>query len=118
MKLTIEQIARAFSSHKFESTYPYLLDNIQWNLVGDKMLAGKENIINTYNESAQYLTNVITRFDKFKVVAGDNCVVIDSLAEYVNEEQKSSTVSSCDIYKFIEGKLSAITSYCIELNKD
>ncbi len=119
MSLTIKKIAEEFSRHNFENTYPYLLDNIQWNLIGEKQLEGKETIINTCEQSAKYLTGVTTKFIKFKTVLSDKCVVIDSLAEYIDKENNKSTIiSSCDIYEFKDDKLSEITSYCIELNKE
>jgi hypothetical protein len=45
-------------------------------------------------------------------VAAENCVVIDSRAEYVDAEGESSQVASCDIYDFIDGSLAAITIPC------
>jgi hypothetical protein len=61
---------------------------------------------------------VTTTFSKFKVVATDDCVVIDSRAEYIDGEDDSSHVASCDIYDFIDGNLTAITSYTLEAGSD
>jgi hypothetical protein len=115
MELTIQQIAEAFSSHNSAATFPYLSEIITWNMVGNKMIEGKQNVIDTCHQSAEYLATVVTKFTKFKVVASDNCVVIDSVADYMDEQQEVSTVSSCDIYAFKNGLISEITSYCIEL---
>jgi hypothetical protein len=38
MSLDIHQIAEAFSSHRFVVTYPYMADEIKWNIVGREEL--------------------------------------------------------------------------------
>jgi hypothetical protein len=116
--LTIKQIAEAFSRHAFESTYPYLSDTIQWHLIGDKVLKGKQDIMATCAQSTEYLASVTTQFSKFKVVVEENCVVIDSEAAYIDEKQEKTVVASCDIYEFMGGQISNINSYCIEIKND
>ena len=115
MELTNEQIAEAFSRHDFEVTYPYLTDDLRWNLVGERLVEGKEEVIAVCRESAAYLTGVTTDFVKFRTVVTDDCVVVDSVAEYTDKEDKTSHVASCDIYDFTNGKVSEITSYTVEV---
>jgi limonene-1,2-epoxide hydrolase len=115
MNLTIKEIAEAFSTHKFKIAYPYFLDNIHWNLVGSNPVKGKEAVISNCDQSAKYMASIVTKFMRFKVIAAVDCVVIDSLAEYKDQEQNISLISSCNIYEFLDGKLSVITSYCVEL---
>ena len=117
MSLTNKQIAEAFSRHEFELTYLHLSDNVRWDNVGGEPILGKVNVINTCEQSAKYLTTVTTTFSKFKIIVAENCVVIDSVADYTDAESNVSTVASCDIYQFAEGKVSEITSYTVELNK-
>ena len=115
MEVTNEQIAEAFSHHDFEATYPYLTDDVRWNIVGERLVEGKEKIIAVCRESAAYLTGVTTDFVKFRTVVTDDCVVIDSVAEYTDNEEKTSRVASCDIYNFTNSKVSEITSYTVEV---
>jgi hypothetical protein len=116
MELTGEQIAEAFSRHDFEASYPYLADDIRWNIVGERLVEGKENVISVCRESAEYLTGVTTDFRRFRKVITDDCVVIDSVAEYTGkEEAERSLVASCDIYDFTNGNVSEITSYTVDL---
>ena len=49
-------------------------------------------------------------------MVAENCVVIDSRAEYVDADGESSQVASCDIYDFIDGSLAAITTCALELD--
>jgi hypothetical protein len=117
MKKTIKQMSEDFSRHHFEQTYPFILETVEWHLIGDKVLVGKNHIMEACNQSAQYLKGVRTHFKKFKTIKSNNCVVIDSLADYVDENDAVTTVASCDIYEFIGEQLAKITSYCIEISK-
>ena len=115
MNLSIEQVAEAFSRHRFELTYVYMLDTVQWNLIGGERLEGKEAVISTCDQSATHLAGVTTKFNRFRTVIGKDCVVIESEAEYTDEKQGVSTVASCDLYDFVDGKLARITSYTVEI---
>jgi hypothetical protein len=68
MELTNEQIAEAFSRHDFEASYPYLADDVRWNIVGERLVESKENVISVCRESAAYLTGVTTDFGKFRSI--------------------------------------------------
>ena len=116
MSLTITQIAEAFSRHEFEKTYPYLLDTIEWNLVGNQQTNGHENVIKSCQQSADYLASVTTTFSQFTVIVDGTHAVIDSLAEYVDDQQNKTCIASCDIYEFIGGKLAKITSYSVDVS--
>ena len=115
MTLSIAQIAEAFSRHHFERTYEYFSDTIRWNLVGGEQLAGQAAVTQACASSAEYLAGVATTFTKFRIVVGEGCVVIDSEATYAEAGQGSSTVASCDLYDFVDGKLVGITSYTVPL---
>ena len=39
MSLNIDQIPEAFCSYRFVVTYPYMADEIKWNIVGEEELA-------------------------------------------------------------------------------
>jgi SnoaL-like domain len=115
MSLTIDQIAEAFSSHRFAETYPYLSDSIKWNNVGGKEYTGRDVVIDQCKQSASYLATVSTTFTKFKVTQAQACIVVESSAQYKDDEDQPSTVASCDVYQFADGLLVEIASYNIEL---
>lgn len=118
MSSTIEEVAEAFSSHRFAEAYPVLASHVRWNLVGGSPLDGRDAVIEACEASAGFLSQMTTEFRRFKVVVGSDAVAIDSLAEYVDADGKTSVVSSCDIYEFENGVLSAITSYTVEVGTD
>ncbi|TDH28604.1 nuclear transport factor 2 family protein [Segetibacter sp. 3557_3] len=117
MHLSPVHLANHFSKHEFQLVYPHLSEHVQWTLVGEKLLTGKRAVIDGCEQSLQYLAGVTTTFTRFKVIAEGNDVVIDSIAEYLDKNNQVSTIASCDIYHFEEGRLTEITSYCFELNK-
>ena len=41
MSLTVTDIGAAFSHHHFQNTYEYMLDDIEWMLVGERHIRGK-----------------------------------------------------------------------------
>ena len=115
MSLPIERIAEAFSRHDFAAAYPYLAEDVEWELVGDRRVMGRDPVITTCTESAAYLATVTTSFERFRVLSGPDFVVIDSLADYVEVDGGSSRVASCDLYTFADGVVREITSYTVEL---
>jgi ketosteroid isomerase-like protein len=115
MDTKIAEIASNFSRHRFDETYRFMLEDIEWTQIGGPHARGKDAVVSVCEESARYLTQVTTTFLHFRVIQADDCVVIDSRAEYIDNQDGSSNVASCDIYDFTGGKLAAITSYAVEL---
>lgn len=117
MTLSHAQIAEAFSRHEFARTYPYFAESIRWKVIGGEQFSGQEAVIQTCEQSAEFLAKVTTTFAKFRIVVGADCVVIDSEATYAAAGEEASKVASCDLYDFADGKLVGITSYTISLDE-
>ena len=117
MDPTPEEIATAFSTHLFAETYPYLLDDVRWNLVGDQQVTGREAVMRICESTAEGLSDVTTRFVTLRTVVGEDGVVVASEAEYVGESGETSTVASCDLFDFSNGRVARITSYTVELSR-
>lgn len=110
------EIAQAFSQHRFEETVPHLSDDVRWNLVGGEQIRGKDAVLAECRNSAAYLSGVLTHFRRFRAVAGESRVVVESETEYLDKSDDSlSVVASCDIYAFKGERLCGITSYTVEL---
>lgn len=112
------QISEEFSKGNFEFAYNYLAQDIQWNIVGDKLLTGKDQVVEFCNKTAEYFREVTTEFSTSNIIADANLVAISGIAVFINKENKRTEVSSCDVYLFEDGKLKEITSYCIVTSKD
>lgn len=112
---TIQQVAEAFSSHRFREVYDYLHPQVRWTLVGAARLAGRDQVIHACEESLTQLARSTTQFVRFKTVAGPDAVAVDTIARYVDAKWQTSFVSSCDVFEFVHGALTSITSYMVEI---
>ena len=115
--MTNQEIAEAFSTGKFQLTFSYLADNIEWNIVGENLLQGKENVMLYCNQTAKYFTEVTTEFKMDNLIVGGDCVAIDGTAVFTKKDGGQNYISSCDVYRFESGKLKQINSYCISTTK-
>jgi hypothetical protein len=117
MSLDIDQIAEAFCSHRFVETYPYMADEIKWNIIGREELAGREAVIDRCAKSAKFLETVSTTFLKLKIIRAETCVVVEGAAQFQDQENQISSVASCDVFRFSDERLDEITSYVVDLDK-
>lgn len=108
------EIAEAFSHHEFARTYDHLADDVRWLNIGGSEHAGKAAVVAACDASAAYLAGVRTTFKTTRTIVGDDTVVVETTAEYL-EGDEASTVSSCDLYDVIDGKITTITSYAVEV---
>jgi ketosteroid isomerase-like protein len=118
VQMTMEQVAGAFSSHRFEEALPQIHDDVAWDLVGGEVLAGKPAVVDVCSSLARDLQDVQTTFDQFRMVSGPASVVVDSVARYLSADGSLSRVASCDIYDFMDGRVVRIRSYNVELAPD
>ena len=116
MSLDHYQIAEAFCSHRFAETYPYMADEIKWNMIGKEELMGREAVINRCTEGAKFLETVSTTLTKLKIYRADTCVIVEGAAQFKDQENQTSSVASCDIFQFSGERLVEIASYVIDLN--
>jgi SnoaL-like domain len=112
-----EQIARAFSGHRFTETYANLAADIRWVLVGGPTIEGRQDVIAACAASAAEFSQGSTEFTRFLSVAGANAVAVDTVGRY-ESDNGTSVVSSCDIYEFDGEMITTITSYAVELPAD
>ena len=61
------------------------------------------------------LENTRTEFRRFRTVVGRESVVVDAIGVYHDPAGSDSTVASCDIFDFVDGRITAMTSYTVEL---
>ena len=116
MDPTSAEIAESFSRHDFARAYAHLSEDVRWEVIGDRRIEGRDDVIAACEASATYLDGVTTRFLSFRTMVGPDFVVTDSRAEYVDADGGTSVVASCDIYRFTDdGLLTELTSYTVEL---
>jgi ketosteroid isomerase-like protein len=111
MKTTNTELSQQFSEGKFASCYDYLSNTIQWKIVGNKTLEGKEDVIKFCENMLKESEN--TTFKNFNMVVENNSIVVEGNCKFMNEDNTEGEVNYCDVYKFKDDKISKITSYCI-----
>lgn len=114
MDPALSEIAEAFSHHQFAQTYVALADDVRWSNIGGDELIGKPAVVAACDASAEYLGSLHTTFTSSRTVVGTDTVVVETTADYL-ENDVTSTVSSCDLYDIVDAKISSITSYAVEL---
>ncbi|MET0932366.1 MAG: nuclear transport factor 2 family protein [Mycetocola sp.] len=112
-----EDLARAFSGHRFEETFDYVADDVVWNLVGDGQLVGRSAVIDACLGTAAETRDVTITWLRFVSTGNGDVVAVDAIGRY-EEKQGVTAVSSCDIYEFDAGRIRAITSYTVEVDPD
>ena len=116
MNLDMDQIAKAFCSHRFSETYPYMADEIKWNIVGQEELVGREAVLAQCKKGLKFLETVSSTITKLVTISAETCVVVEGGAQFQDKDNQTSSVASCDVLQFSEGQLVKITSYVIDLN--
>lgn len=114
---TAEALARAFSGHRFAETFNHLAGDVRWTQVGRSVVEGREAVIQVCEDTMRDLAEVSTTWLRFVSTAGPTVVAVDAVGRYDGPDGVS-TVSSCDVYEFADGRISAIGSYAVEVNPD
>src|SRR5688500_2187470 len=113
--MTKTQIAEAFSNGRFDLTYPFLADDIEWNIVEENKFSGKQAVIENCDRTASYFKSVTTNFETHNIIADEKKIVINGTAEFLRDNKRVSFVSACDVYEFNDkDELEKISSYCIQ----
>jgi hypothetical protein len=115
---SFRDIAEAFSHGDFKSCYPYLSEQITWDVVGDEFLIGKKAVMEQCEGIAEYFKTIHTRFLTDDVIVSENKVVIRGKGEFLRDGKRLNLILACDVYEFNDqGKVELISSYCIPEKK-
>lgn len=112
---TNQQIAEAFSAHRFAEVAEHLADDVRWISVGGSVLEGRDAVTRACQDTLTELAGVDVEFTRFVSVADAATAAVDAIGRYVDQGGNLSVVSSADIYEFRHGKLATVTSYAVEL---
>lgn len=116
--MNTQQIARAFSGHRFPEVYDRLAADIRWVLPGQAAIEGKDAVVAACDSSLADMAQLAsTEFTRFVCVADDRVAAVDAIGRYTSPDGGVSLVSSADIYEFDgAGLVTTITSYAVELD--
>jgi ketosteroid isomerase-like protein len=112
---TPRETAEAFSGHRFRDAYDALAADVRWTSVGQGVVSGRQVVVEACEAALAELAGTTVEFSRFLVVAADDAAAVDVVGRYVDPEGTAVVVSSCDVYEFRDGLVTAITSYAVEL---
>lgn len=116
--MTYTEIALAFSNGAFAKIYPYLHEDIEWQVIGEAVYSGKTAVIGQCEQTAAYFQSVTTIFTTEATLTQERNVAVSGTAEFLRNQQRLAFVEACDLYQFDEeGFLYKIKSYCITAKK-
>jgi ketosteroid isomerase-like protein len=116
--MNAQEIAEAFSGHRFAETYDHLAPDVEWVLPGQERIEGREAVVAACTSAAAEMAQLAgTEFSRFVSVADGQVAAVDAVGHYVSRDGGVSVVSSADIYEFDgAGRVTTITSYAVELD--
>ena len=115
--MTNDELARAFSGHRFDETFDRLAEHVEWNLVGEARLTGRDAVIAACQVTTAANADVTTTWLRFVSTGDGDVVAVDAIGRYAGPDDVTA-VSSCDIYEFTDGTIRTITSYATEVDPD
>jgi ketosteroid isomerase-like protein len=115
--MTNDELARAFSGHRFDETFDRLSQDVVWNLVGEARLEGRDAVIAACQGTTAENADVTTTWLRFVSTGDGDVVAVDAIGRYTGSASVTA-VSSCDIYEFTDGHVHTITSYATEVNPE
>jgi ketosteroid isomerase-like protein len=108
-------VAEDFSGHRFADTYQHLARDVTWTAYGDSHTVGRDAVVAACEASAQELGRLTTEFLTFRTVADGDTVAIETVGRYLEPDGQASYVASCDLYDFVDGLVTRIVSYAVEI---
>jgi predicted SnoaL-like aldol condensation-catalyzing enzyme len=112
MKTTNKKTSEEFSSGNFESTYPHLAEDIQWNILGSTTLKGKKAVIDHCTKMRGEMAGATMK--NLNHISDGDIIVVQGHCDYKNPDNTNGRVEYCDVYRFKNDTVQEITSYCIE----
>lgn len=108
-------VAKNISLGNFRAAYDYFTGNIVWNIIGEKLLSGIDDVKKHCETTAAYFESVETDFVIEKIIEDEHHVVITGNARFVRDDNTVAVISSCDVYEFnAMDRVMEIMSYCIK----
>ena len=112
--LSRQVIAQAFSTGKFEITFPYLSESVRWKIIGESQKNGKPEMVSSCQQTFEYFNLVKTSFITKDVISNNNKVVFIGSGEIIKKVERIHLISACDVYESNdENFVESISSYGI-----
>ena len=108
-------VGRAFSEHRFDDALDHLASDVRWTIVGYPVIEGDDAVRRTCRNTVENLESTSLEFDRCVATVGSDAVAVDTVVLYVRPAGVT-VVAGCAIYEFDLEKITAITSYAVEVD--
>ena len=107
----IEIITKAFNDDDDETILKYMADDVEWHMLGDDVISGKENISLFFSKNPEI--KVITCTQDHFLIDGDQASVSGEV-QCQNQDGKVFDMYYCDIYELLDGKVKKMITYGVK----
>ncbi len=107
----IQAIAETFSRGEFKNVYNNFSDDIEWHIIGDRNVCGREHTIAFCDKMLDEIAG--SALINTRTIVQEDAVAIEGYCAFTNADGKLGRVEYCDVYIFSQGMIRKITSYCI-----
>ena len=107
-KQLLKDISEQFSKGNMAFVKPYLADDMEWNILGNGTVTGRDKVLEA-NEMAQ-----LERFPQItirNIVGEGDLVVVESTGEAQTKSGKPYNQAYCEVFRFSDEKLQEVTTY-------
>ncbi len=113
---TFEQVLTAFDNNDSARLMELITDDFEWDMVGDQLVKGRENVEKMFNETEVPYKMVSTTKD-IKVF-NENTGVCKGVVIMEDKQGNRTEQYYCDLYEFEEGKLKRMTTFTAPVKKE
>jgi uncharacterized protein len=113
-KEILQKVIDAFDANDIESIVKYMADDVEWHMLGDKIISGKDEVRKFFAENAN--RRMLSSTKNHVIIEGDHAAV-DGDVQCTGEDGKPVNLYYCDIYELENGKVNKIVSYTLNKKK-
>lgn len=113
-KEIVKKLDASFTEGKFEDFFSLCTDDVEWNMVGDKTVKGKDSIREWLSSMGEMEPPKIN--NRTLIAEGDSIAAHGEMT-MKNKEGETSNYSYCDIYRFENEKIAQLISFMIKTEK-
>jgi len=105
----IKNVSEEFSKGNFAAAYEHFADDASWHIVGDKTISGRKDLIAFCGKMKDVMDGTLQNTNI--LIEGER-IAIEGYCDYVDADWKPAKLEYCDVYRFADGKLLSVVSYC------
>jgi ketosteroid isomerase-like protein len=111
----IEIITKAFNDNDDETILKYMADDVEWHILGDDVISGKENVGHFFSMNPEI--KMITCTQDHFLIDGDVASVSGEV-QCQNRDGKVFDMYYCDIYELLDSKVKKMITYGVKKPTD